>query len=101
MCKIDERCVQNSLTYYTEKILSNLISAYKKSYSSNQVLLRLRKTGKNPETLKILRLLFLSIYKAFDCIPHDLLAAKLHGNGLSEDATTFVHSYLKYRENKV
>ena len=101
MSKIDERCIQNSLTSYTEKILSNLISAYKNSYSSNQVLLRLRKTGKNPETLKILWLLVLSICKAFDCVPHDLVAAKLHVNGLSEDAVTFVHSHLKCRENKV
>ena len=28
---------------------------------------------------------------AFDCIPHDLLAEKLHVHGLSEDALTFVH----------
>ena len=33
--------------------------------------------------------------KAFDCIPHDLLAARLHAYGLSKDAVTFVHSYLK------
>ena len=29
--------------------------------------------------------------KAFDCIPHDLLAEKLYAYGLSEDALTFVH----------
>ena len=39
--------------------------------------------------------------KAFDCIPHDLLAAKLHAYGLSEDAVTFVHSYLKRSKQSV
>ena len=37
----------------------------------------------------------LNLSKAFDCIPHSLVAAKLHANGLSEDPKTFVDSYLK------
>ena len=43
----------------------------------------------------------MDLSKAFDCIPHDLLAAKLHACGLSEDAVTFVHSYLKRRKQGV
>ena len=43
----------------------------------------------------------LDLSKAFDYIPHDLLAPKLHAYGLSEDAVTFVHSYLKCRKQDV
>ena len=39
--------------------------------------------------------------KAFDYIPHDLLAVKLHAYGLSEDAVTFVYLYLKERKQGV
>ena len=45
----------------------------------------------------------MDLSKAFDCIPHDFLASDLlnhdlHAYGLSEDAVTFVASYLKRRE---
>ena len=40
----------------------------------------------------------MNVSKTFDCILHDLLAAKPHAHGLLEDAVTFVHSYLKRRK---
>ena len=40
----------------------------------------------------------MDLSKAFDCIPHDLLFAKLHAYGLSEDAVTFLHLCLKCRK---
>ena len=46
MSKIFEKCVHNSLSCYAETILSNFISAYKKSYGSNHVLLRLTENCK-------------------------------------------------------
>ena len=39
--------------------------------------------------------------KAFDCIPHDLLIAKLHVYGFSQETVTFIYSYLKRRKQKV
>ena len=46
MSKIFETCVHNSLSSYAETILLNFVSAYKKSYGSNHVLLRLTKNCK-------------------------------------------------------
>ena len=39
--------------------------------------------------------------KAFDCIPYDLLVAKLHAYGLSMDAITFIYSCMKRRKQWV
>ena len=43
----------------------------------------------------------MDLSKAFDCVPHDLLVAKLHAYGLSNDGVTFIYSYLKRRKQGV
>ena len=93
MSKIYKRCIHNSLSSYAETILLNFISAYKKSSRSNHVLLRLIENWKKSRDKKnLVGTVFMDLSKAFDCIPHDLRAAKLHAYGLSEDTVTFVHS---------
>ena len=43
----------------------------------------------------------MDLSKGFDCIPHDLLIAKLHAYGFSQKTVTFIYSYLKRRKQKV
>ena len=45
--------------------------------------------------------ILMDLSKAFDCIPHNLLPARLRAYGLSGDVVTFVHSYLKCRKQRV
>ena len=42
----------------------------------------------------------MDLSKAFDCIPYDLLIAKLYAHDLSQETTTF-YSYLKRRRQSV
>ena len=39
----------------------------------------------------------MDLSKAFDSIPHDLIAAKIQAYGLTEDIITFVNLYLKQK----
>ena len=39
----------------------------------------------------------MDLSKAFDCILHDLLTAKLYVYGLSEEKTTFFYAFLERR----
>ena len=79
MCKIYERFIHNCLSSYAESFLSKFVSAYRKSYSSNHVLLRLIESWKKSlDNKNFVGTVLMDLSKAFDCIPHDLLVAKLH-----------------------
>ena len=43
----------------------------------------------------------MDLSKAFDCILHDLLTAKLHAYGFNKKDLTFLYSYLKRRKHSV
>ena len=100
--KMYERFLHDSLFNFTDKILSKFVSAYRKPYSSNRVLLKLiEEWKKSLDDKNIIGAVLMDLSKAFDCIPHDLLMAKLYTFGLYMDAITFIYSYMKRRKQGV
>ena len=97
--KIYERFLHENLTY-VNCFLSKFISAYRKSYSSSHVLIRLIESWSLDEK-KFVGAVLMDLSKAFDSIPHDLLIAKMYAYGFSIDAVTFFYSYLKRRKQNV
>ena len=45
--------------------------------------------------------MLMDLSKAFNCIPHDLLIAKLQAHGFSQNSLMFFYSYLKRRKQNV
>ena len=105
--KVYERYLLNSLSKHIEKILSNFIAAYGKTYSSSHVLIRLIENWKkhlgNKKIVdkKIVGTVLMDLSKAFDYIPDDLLIAKLHAYGFNRKVLTFLYLYLKRRKQSV
>ena len=100
--KIYERFLHDSLSNFTDKVLSKFVSAYRKSYSSNHIPLKLIEDWKKSlDDKNIIGAVLMDLSKAFDCIPHDLLMAKLYAFGLYMDAITFIYSYMKRRKQGV
>ena len=77
--KIYERYLHNCLTPFINDVLSSFISAYRKHFGSNHVLIRLIEDWKKfLDSKNIVGAVLIDLSKAFDCIPHDLLIAKMH-----------------------
>ena len=77
--KIYEKFLHENLTNYVNTFLSKFISAYRKSYSTNHVLIRLIENWKKSlDEKKFVGAVLMDLSKAFDSIPHDLLIAKMY-----------------------
>ena len=87
---------------YLDTTLSVFIGAYRKAYGTQHVLIRLLEDWKTKlDNNYIVGAVLMDLSKAFDCIPHDLLIAKLNAYGVDENALVLIYSYLKRREQSV
>ena len=100
--KVLERWTKDKMEPFVNEIMSKFISAYRQKYSSNHVLLRLlEEWKKHLDNKKIVGAVLMDLSKAFDCIPHDLLIAKMEAYGFGFDTLVFFYSYLKRRRQNV
>jgi len=100
--KILERYIQNKLCEHIDKCLSTIISAYRKNYSANHVLIRMiEKWKKQMDNKMFVGAVLMDLSKAFDCVPHDLLIAKLHAYKFDMKTLILFYSYLKNRQQCV
>ena len=84
---------------YLENILSVFISAYRKHYSCQHVLLRMIEMWQRClDDNKMVGTILMDLSKAFDCLPHDLLIAKLDTYGFDKEALRLILSYLSGRK---
>ena len=100
--KVLERWTKDKIEPFVNEIMSKFISAYRQKYSSNHVLLRLlEEWKKHLDDKKFVGAVLMDLSKAFDCIPHDLLIAKMEVYGFDFDTLVFFYLYLKRRKQNV
>ena len=84
------------------KWLSEFVAAYRKSYSSSHIYMRLVENWKKElDNKKYVGAILMDLFKAFHCIPHELLIAKLDACGFSKNSLIFFFSYLKRRKQSI
>ena len=87
---------------FVECFLSHLLCGFRKSYSTQHVLLKfleLVKTMVDSGGFVVAPLMDLS--KAFNSLNYELLLAKLHAYGFGRSAILLIHSYLSNRRQMV
>ena len=100
--KVFERILSDQLTHFFTKILSPKVSAYRKGYSCQHVIIDLTEFWrKSLDDNEYVGTISTDLSKAFDSMPHGLLIAKLNAYGLSPDACGMVMSYLHDRKQRV
>ena len=100
--KIFERYYQSKLLPYFNRIMSDKLSAYRRNYSSQHVLLRLIENWRRClDENKVVGAVLMDLSKAFDCLSHELLIAKLEAYGFNENTIKLVYSYLTNRKQSV
>ena len=82
--------------------LSSFISAYRMNYNTQHILLRLLEEWREHlDNNKAVGGILMDLSKAFDCVPHDLLLAKLAAYGIDDSLILYIHSYLLNRKQCV
>ena len=76
--KVYENVIKSELLKSINVHLSRFISACRKNYNTQHVLLRLLEEWREHlDNNKTVGGILMDLSKAFDCVPHDLLLAKL------------------------
>ena len=102
LSKVIEKIMFEQIYDYIKPLLHKYLSGFRKGYSCQDILLRMtedwRKALDNGQTVGAVAI---DLSKAFDCMPHGLLIAKLKAYGFSDNACSFIKSYLVDRKQRV
>ena len=100
--KFFERLMFQQITTYVSNLLSPYLCGFRKGYNAQHALLRLKnQLNKSLDRKENIGLIMMDLSKAFDCIPHNLLIAKLYAYGFDKNSLSLIHSYLKERHQRV
>ena len=88
--------------YYFENLFSPFLSAYRKGYNCEQILIKFLDIWKKSlDNNTYFGAVMMDLSKAFDCLPHCLLIAKLYSYGFDINSCLLVASYLSDRYQRV
>ena len=85
-----------------KNILSNSQYVFRKSFNAQQCLIgMIEKAKRIMDKGGYFRALLTDLSKTFDCLPHDLLVAKLDAYRFKNDALYLIFNYLNNRKQRV
>ena len=100
--KVFEKIIGKQLIPFLESRFSNLLCGFRQGYSTQHAMLRLlHHWQKALDNSNIVGTVLMDLSKAYDCLPHDLLIAKLAAYGIKHDSLSFLYNYVSNRQHRV
>ena len=97
-----ERSLEEQLSQYFENLFNPYLSAFRKGYSCQSVLLSICEEWRSAlDRGDHVAAILMDLSKAFDCLPPSLIRDKLTAYGLSQKAVNIISSYLSDRKQCV
>ena len=95
LSKVYEKCLYKQMENYMENILSNSQCDFRKGFKAQQCLIgMIEKAKRIMDKGGHFSVLLTDLSKMFDCLPHDLLIAKLDAYGFENDTLYLIFNYL-------
>ena len=100
--KIYERSMYEQIETYFENIFSKYQCGFRKGYNAQHCLMVLiEKWKESVDNGGVFGALLTDLSKAFDCLNHELLIAKLHAYGFDLSSLKLIYGYLANRSQRV
>ena len=100
--KLFEKAIATQLNSHFETIFSKLLCGFRKKHSTQHALIQLlRSWQKSLDNGDIVGTILMDLSKAYDCLPHDLLLAKLAAYGVDSSSLCLLSNYLSNRFHRV
>ena len=101
LSKVFEKIINNQLHEYIENFLNELLCGFRKAHSTQHALFRLiQKWQAELDSGGYVGTILMDLSKAYDCLSHDLLIAKLEAYGLDIGSLNFLLDYLTLRKHR-
>ena len=99
--KVFEKLLYKQINSYISQYLSNNLCGFRQGFSAQHCLIvMIEEMKKSLDKGDVTGALLTDLSKAFDCISHDLLIAKLHAYGFDTNSLRLIHSYLSERQQR-
>ena len=100
--KLFEKSMANQLSAFMELKFSKFLCGFRKAHSTQHAMLRLLNKWQNSlDKKKFVGTILMDLSKAYDCLLHDLLIAKLAAYGVDHASLSLIYDYLSSRFHRV
>ena len=100
LLKMFERIMFIQMSNFFEDIFNKQQCGFRQGYNTQQCLKMMEKWKRSVDGGKVFDVLLTDLSKAFDCLDHELLVAKLNAYGFSLPALRLINDYLSNRRQR-